>query len=261
MRTQLTPDQIIGRIASRAHGIVTFAELVAAGFSHSAIRRRVKRGLLIPIYRGVYRVGHRAPSREASYTAAVKAAGDGALIAGRAAAHLLELRRGAVPPPEIACPRRCRVAGLRTRHIADLSPADGTRVHGIPAMTVPRVLVDLAPSLTLDDLGRLFHEATARCKTKPEQVEAVLARRTHHSPGVRKLREVMYGAHHVKLSELEKGFVALLKRADLPLPDEMNQLAGDAFRQYTWADVFEDPRLMLAELRVLLRRSPAEQAA
>jgi hypothetical protein len=29
---------------------------------------------------------------------------------------------------------------------------------------------------------------------------------------------------------------------------------GDRFREYTWADVFEDPREMLAELRELLSR-------
>ena len=29
-------------------------------------------------------------------------------------------------------------------------------------------------------------------------------------------------------------------------------LRGDAFREYTWADVFEDSRLMLTELRELL---------
>ncbi len=27
---------------------------------------------------------------------------------------------------------------------------------------------------------------------------------------------------------------------------------GDAFRRYTWGDVFEDPRAMMAELRTLL---------
>jgi Transcriptional regulator, AbiEi antitoxin len=31
---------------------------------------------------------------------------------------------------------------------------------------------------------------------------------------------------------------------------------GDEFRRYTWADVFEEPRLMLRELRALLRGSP-----
>jgi hypothetical protein len=32
---------------------------------------------------------------------------------------------------------------------------------------------------------------------------------------------------------------------------------GDDFRRYTWGDVFEEPKLMLTELRVLLPRRPA----
>ena len=31
---------------------------------------------------------------------------------------------------------------------------------------------------------------------------------------------------------------------------------GDDFRRYTYGDVFDDPRLMLAELRGLLRKEP-----
>jgi hypothetical protein len=42
--------------------------------------------LLHPVHRGVYRLGHRAPSIEASYMAAVLACGEGAVLSGLAAA-------------------------------------------------------------------------------------------------------------------------------------------------------------------------------
>jgi hypothetical protein len=83
---QLVPaERSIARIASRAHGIVTRKELFDAGLTRAEIKRRVKKGALIPRYRGVYRVGHHAWSVEAEYMAAVKAAGEGALLCGRAA--------------------------------------------------------------------------------------------------------------------------------------------------------------------------------
>jgi hypothetical protein len=41
---------------------------------------------------------------EAHYLAAVKACGAGALLSGRAAAHLLGLLKGQAPPPEVTTP-------------------------------------------------------------------------------------------------------------------------------------------------------------
>src|SRR5919112_1753887 len=93
-----TVEETIGRLATAAHGVVTRAELLSRGVSKDEIRRRVRKGLLIPEYPGVYRVGHRAPSRESAYTAAVKAGGAGALLYGRAAAHLWRLLNGRTSP-------------------------------------------------------------------------------------------------------------------------------------------------------------------
>jgi len=70
-----TVERIIARLASRAYGIVTQQEMLRAGVSRTEIQRRVEKGLLIPIHRGVYRVGHAAPSVDASFIAAVKACG------------------------------------------------------------------------------------------------------------------------------------------------------------------------------------------
>ena len=72
-----TVEQILAILASSAHGVVTRKQLLSKGVSHREIRRRVEKGALIPEYPGVYRVGHRAPSVEARYHAAVLACGPG----------------------------------------------------------------------------------------------------------------------------------------------------------------------------------------
>jgi hypothetical protein len=50
-----TVERIIARIASRAHGVVTWREMRRAGVSEAEIKWRLKKGLLIPVYPGVYR--------------------------------------------------------------------------------------------------------------------------------------------------------------------------------------------------------------
>jgi Transcriptional regulator, AbiEi antitoxin len=55
-------DRILAALGTRAKGVVTREELLAAGLTKGEIEQRQRTGALIPEYRGVYRVGHRAPS-------------------------------------------------------------------------------------------------------------------------------------------------------------------------------------------------------
>src|SRR3954471_1141311 len=97
-------DQVIGRLASRSHGVVTRVVLLDAGVRAHELRRRVRSGALLRVYPGVYRVGHRAPSVEAWYLAAVLACGEEAVLSGRSAAFLFGILKGKPPPPEVtAC--------------------------------------------------------------------------------------------------------------------------------------------------------------
>jgi predicted transcriptional regulator of viral defense system len=229
-----TPEQVIRRLASRAHGVVTRAELLGAGLTPEVIRQRMDRGLLAPIHRGVYRVGHTAPSLEARYMAAVKACGDDALLAGRAAAHLWGLIKGSPPEPEVLAPDDRRVKGVRVRRArrSELPPAVSRR--GIPVTTVPRTLVDLASSLPEEALARACHEAGVLHKTTPKQVDEVLMR-FPNARGRRKLERVLHGDVSVSLSRLESRFLELLKEDGLLLP-VTNKIAGGRRVDCRWPD-------------------------
>lgn len=290
-------ERQIAALAARTHGVVTRAELLDAGITDAEIKHRLATGALIREYLGVYRVGHRAPSVRATYLAAVRASGHGALLGGRAAAYLYAVLKGEPPKPEVLTVTYRRVTGLRTRRVR-LDPRDATRYDGIPITTVPRTIVDLAAALAPDELARVVHEAGIRYRVTPDAVEAVLARRPN-SRGAAKLRRVLWGDVRVTLSRLEARFLELLDEERLPLPDtncraggrrvdcrwpehrltvELDgyrfhssrhaweqdrrrereaHARGDDFRRYTYGDVFEEPELMLAELRALMTRASA----
>jgi very-short-patch-repair endonuclease len=288
-----TVENILGRIARKQHGVVKRKQLLAAGVSKEELRRRIEKGTLLVVHRGVYRVGHKAPSVQARYLAAVLACGDGAVLSGKAAGYLWGLVKGTAPPPEVTTPKDRKVNGVRTRR-ARRAGTEATTRHGIPITTVPRTLVDLSSSLSSADLARACHEAGVLHGTTPRQVEAVLQHRPS-TPGAKQLREVMRGEVHVTLSGLERKFLQRLKEGALPLP-ETNRVAGekrvdcrwpqhnltveldsyryhssrhaweldrrrereahargDDFRRYTRDDVFEQPDQMLRELHALLR--------
>jgi very-short-patch-repair endonuclease/phosphoribosylcarboxyaminoimidazole (NCAIR) mutase len=280
-----TAEQILARLGGRAHGVVTRREVLAAGLSERQVDRRIGRGALIVVHPGVYRVGHKAPSVEARYMAAVKAAGEGAVLSGLAAAHLFGLIKGAAPSPEVSVPRERRIKGVNVRRVRRLAKGDRTVWRGVPVTTVPATLVRLSSLLSFDELAKAAHEATVRCEIT----------RVEKAP--QRLRAILEGDAPILLSRLERRFRALLRKAGLPLPvtnrpagahyvdcrwpghkltveldsykfhktrhaweqdrrrDREARRRGDIFRRYTWRDVFEDPDDMLAELRELLQAS------
>lgn len=278
-------------IASQQHGVITTTQLAGAGLSGPAISRRVAGGTLHRVHRGVYRLGHTAPSLEATYLAAVLACGQPAFLAGLAATHLLRLVKGPPPPPEVIAVGERTHPGIVTHRVRCISPLEISVYRAIPVTTVPRTLVDVAPRLALDDLARACHEADVIHRTTPAAVLSIARGR----PGAEKFRAILEGDHPTVLSRLEMLFLAALGAEGLPAPatnrrkgahyvdcrwaqhrltveldsyrfhhtrhaweqdherERAARARGDEFRRYTWRDVTEEPAPMLAELRRLLR--------
>ena len=227
-------DRIVAELGGARHGVVNRQLLLAAGLSPDAIKHRVRSGALLVEYRGVYRVGHRAPSLDARCLAAVDACGAGAALRGRAAGRLHELLRGPAPPPEVIAPTERRIDRIATCRCRHLDPRDVIVVRRIPVTSVARTLVDLAAVLDGGDLARACHEAGVRYGTTPSDVEAVLARRPT-STGAARLRAVLRGDVHVSLSALERCFLGRLRAEGLPLP-ETNRVAGGRRVDCRWPD-------------------------
>lgn len=284
-----TATQKAARIAGGQHGVVAVRQLLDTGVSRETIARWVAKGLLHREFRGVYRFGHRAPSTEARYLAAVLACGPGSALSGHAATYHYGIVRGAAPPPEVTSKADRRHPRIRTRR-RTLGPLDVARHRGIPTLTLPALLVELSARLSLDDLALAAHEAEVR----HHLVRSAVLRAADGHPGAWKIRAVLEGDHHLVLSRLERRFLGLLRHHHLALPhtnrkqnahyvdcrwpahrltveldsfkfhhsraaweqdrerERAARARGDEFRRYTWRDVVEDPAPTVEELRRLL---------
>ena len=217
---------IVAREAAAQHGRVSCEQLLGKGVDRDRIRRWLANGRLRRVHRGVYAVGHVAPSTDADYIAAVLACGAGAVLSHRAAAYKLVLVRGAPSPPEVTVATTADRGrpGIVTHRVKALDVLDASTLDAIAITTVPRILLDLAPTTTLTQLTRLCHEAWVRHDCGPDTIEACIARNPR-KPGAAKLRRAL--GSDVTLSDLEDGFLALLKRHDLPQPRTNIDRHGD----------------------------------
>lgn len=230
-----TVDREQARQATRRHGLVRRDQLLQAGVTAAEIKQRLRTGALIREFQGVYRVGHRAPSVEATYMAAVLACRDDrAVLSGLPAAYLYGLVRESAPEPEVTSPREHRIPGLITRRCRSFDARDRTNLKGIPITTVPRTLVDIAAVLDEGALAWALHQAQVRYRSAPEQLGQVLVRRPN-TPGRRLLLSLLIGDAHITLSALERKFLARLRREGLPLPIT-NRLAGGRYVDCRWPD-------------------------
>lgn len=191
-------DWEIARIARRQHGIVTTAQLIGVGLTKAAVSQRAGRGRLHRLHQGVYAVGHHALSDEARWMAAVLACGKGAVLShGAAAAHWGPLRPLGAPLSTDALQRRpAAVVTVRDR---------------IPVTTVARTLVDIRVTLA-----------------------PYLVRRA-----IREAEFLGLGLGEIKTdrtrSELERYFLRLRRRYELPLP-EVNVLIDGMTVDFLWPE-------------------------
>lgn len=278
----------VAQRASRQHGRISHAQLLSLGVDRSRIKRWCADGRLRPVHRGVYAVGHLAPSLLGDLMAAVLACGDEARASHRSTLHARGILKDRPAKPEVSVPtaggrRQPRIVVHRR---ATFAPGDTMTFEGIRMTSVARALLDAAPALDPDVLCQACHEAWVRCRVSPLQIETCIARNPT-KPGAAKLLRACRS--DVTLSELERGFLGLLRRHGLPLPRTNVDRHGDtvdchwpslgltiellsygfhesrwAFEDdtarrrrsghlaFTWGDVFEREAQTVAELRPLL---------
>jgi very-short-patch-repair endonuclease len=226
--------QAVWALVREQHGVVSRVQLLAFGFSTKAIRHRIKRGQLVPEWPGVYRVGRRELTREGRFMAAVLACGEGAVLSHESAAALWGIRKGGINPIEISVPanRRIRLEGIRPHRRNPMPPA--TTIRSIPLSSPLFTLVDLAATLEPDPLEAAINEADKLNLVDPATLENALDQMPLF-PGVGMLRTTL--ARYTRTdSNLERRFLALLRKARLPLPATQEHI-GPGRIDFHWPDL------------------------
>src|SRR5438045_9202911 len=94
-------DRAIAKLAARQRSVVARWQLLAMGIAPRTINHRVASGLLRPLYRGVYLVGHTVPPPWAREMAALIAYGDRAILSHWTAADVWALPAPSQPAIDV----------------------------------------------------------------------------------------------------------------------------------------------------------------
>jgi very-short-patch-repair endonuclease len=229
-------DRAIAALAGAQHGVVSRAQLAELGLGRGAIANRVARGLLHPVHRGVYAVGHLRLARGGRWMAAVLAAGPGAVLSHRSAAELWGIRNGARSPIEVIAVGPRRRPGIHA-HRVRLEPDEITVEDGIPVTNPARTLFDLASVVTPQQLAHALNEAEIRRLTSPLPLDALIARhpRRKGSAALRRaLEKQRRTGETVIRSDFEAAFLDFTERHGLPRP-HMNEPLGPYQPDAFWA--------------------------
>ncbi len=219
----------MAELAAAQRGLVTRAQLVAAGMRTGAIDRRVALGRLHPVHRGVYSVGHRLLSAEGKMLAAALACGHG-VVSHLHAGALWGFMAQVPGPIDVTVPVR---AGRESRggirlHRVPLAADEVTRRQGIPVTSPARTLVDIAAIVPRRRMERVLDEAEYRRRLDRWTLACAIELNSGRAGGrvlAAILREHSAGSTRTR-SQLEERFLALCSTNELPRPRVNCWVAG-----------------------------------
>jgi hypothetical protein len=166
----LSKEARLAAIAERRHSVVSHAQARSCGLTQDQIDHRVSSGVLVRVYRGVYRMPGAPLSYEGQVLAAVVAGGRGARASFTTAARLFAVEGLITPDIHVTVPtgRRVRIPGVAVHESKD--DRDVRRLGVIPVTSPARTLLDIAGIVhpatledALDDLWRRDLVTIARC--------------------------------------------------------------------------------------------------
>lgn len=229
------------RLGERQLGVVLARQLAKLEAPRWFVDDRVRTGILVPVFRGAYRLAGAPASFEGRVLAACM------LLGGRAshatAAAVLRFQGWSGGPIEVTVPRdKHRVLEGAVVHRADLGPADRCSVGSLKSTSPGRTIVDLAGRLRLTDLEDLVDAelTSGRLSERALRNRVAAAGRTKRGAGA--LREMLSGP--VPHSVLERMALRTLAGA-APRPELQHEIF-DGRRFVARVDMFwPDQRLVL----------------
>jgi very-short-patch-repair endonuclease len=242
-------------LAGRQHGVVARRQLLALGLSTRAIEHRLATGRLHRLWGGVYAVGRPDVSVHGHLMGAVLACGACAVVSHSSAAWLwglgVAMAKVHISVPAGRSPRR---AGIEVHRRSVLGAEDVMRCHRIPVTGPVRTLVDIATHLHPDLLERAVNEADRLDLTKPEELRRAVEG-MNRQPGSTALRRLLdRRTFTLTDSELERRFLALVRKAGMPGPETQRDVNGVKVDFY-WPEL----GLVVETDGLRYHRTPAQQ--
>jgi hypothetical protein len=210
------------RFLAENAGVITRSEALALGMKPATLARRVQKGHLVVVGKGLYVQPGVMEAERTTLLAATHALD--AIASHQSAARLHGLDSVGSSDITVTVPvRKSNRFGPATVHqLTDLEEGEVMMIRGIPTTDPTRTIIDLAAVLGSTALATILDEAHRKGLTSYEKVAVrleSLARRG--KPGVTKLRSVLkprLEGFVVSESALETRLHALISRAGLPLP-------------------------------------------
>jgi very-short-patch-repair endonuclease len=238
-------DERLRRILRSQNAAVAHQQLVAAGFSRGAIRARVARRTLVPVFYGAYVAGDPALLSRARESAALLSLGRRAVLSHASAAAIWgilkpgdlkpgdlepgDLEPGDLEPVHVTVTHNPRPRpGIKLHRVSKLHRADVRTQRNLALTSPARTLIDLAAEVTASELAAAFGEARARRLTADAALEAALARAPKNHPGAAIIRRLLRddpGSTYTR-SRAERAVRQLVRAAELPQPLVNRRLNG-----------------------------------
>jgi predicted transcriptional regulator of viral defense system len=226
-------------LAKEQHGVISVRQLAELGYSKDDVAHANNVGRLHAVHHAVYAVGHDGISRQGQCLAAVFSCGDGALLSHRSAAWLWGLTKRWQPEIEVtaASPRRTR-RSIRVHSAEALTGDDCAWSEGIPVTAIPRRFLDFAAA-DPHYLGPALDNARRLGLFDLIAIDELISRSSGFR-GVARLRTALeiHRPTAFTRSGLERHFLALVRRAGLPLPSTNLFVEGYELDAYWPAERF-----------------------
>jgi len=218
-------DRKIAALAKRQRGYVTRRQLTTLGLGSAATYYRIRAGRLIPVYAGVYAVGHLPTLPQDRAHAALLACGPTAVLSHGTAACVWGIWKRWDTPFEVTAKSAHRRNGIRV-HRTTLERRDITTQIGLRVTTAARTVFDIAPRLSEKALRRAVNDLRRPGHLHLHQL-AQLLERLPRSPSARRISPLVDAPPGGPTrSDLEDRYFLFAKRHGLPMPQTNVWVAG-----------------------------------
>ncbi len=167
----------LDRTATSQHGVLTFDQLKAGGFSKRQISYRLQQGILRQRSHGVYLLAGSQPTWEQDASAATLATRPFGALSHRSAARQWRFRTVDDDLDVVILhPRKLVLPGVHVHRSRDLLPGDITLANGIATTTPERTICDLGLIFPDHEVQRILDHAIATDLVTRADIERLRSR-------------------------------------------------------------------------------------